>query len=264
VPDAKRVFNILVGFDAEDPFAKAAVPPRAFTPRAVLQPGDSFDFAAPPETSQSWSYLCPEFKELFIQALALMSSPSVGGKKAANVDYTIFEEAGKLLYEGSFVAQRVSGIQEWYSAHPPPASPNEEDCLLPEIRTIYEAAAKNFTALDAWRDKDTMAAMQRKTQIEFRKYQVLIVPTAPVHPTKAEYLADPIGLNHRLGKFTHYGNILDMCGVAIPAGFTPTGMPFGITVLGQSFTEGFILEVAARFERALAEQLKGSIYEVGN
>jgi len=43
-----------------------------------------------------------------------------------------------------------------------------------------------------------------------------------------------------------------MTGVSIPAGFTSDGMPFAITVLGQSFTEGMVLEIAQRFERASA------------
>jgi len=43
-----------------------------------------------------------------------------------------------------------------------------------------------------------------------------------------------------------------MTGVSIPAGFTTDGMPFAITVLGQSFTEGMVLEIAQRFERAFS------------
>ena len=45
-----------------------------------------------------------------------------------------------------------------------------------------------------------MMTSQRLAQVEYGKMNVLVVPTAPMHPTKAEYLADPIGLNHRLGK----------------------------------------------------------------
>jgi hypothetical protein len=44
-----------------------------------------------------------------------------------------------------------------------------------------------------------------------------------------------------------------MTGVSIPAGFTSEGMPFAITVLGQSFTEGMVLEIAQRFERTFGK-----------
>lgn len=51
----------------------------------------------------------------------------------------------------------------------------------------------------------------------------------------------------------HYANILDLVGVNVPAGFTKDGMPFAITILGQSFTDGLVLEIAQRFERSLGQ-----------
>lgn len=125
---------------------------------------------------------------------------SVGGKLVDTVDYTVFEDAGRLLYEGSFVAERVSGIREWYDAHPAPSEPDVKDSLLPEIRAIYSAALNKFSAVDAWSDVLKMMTSQRLAQFEFGKMNVLIVPTTPMHPTKKQYLADPIALNHKLGK----------------------------------------------------------------
>ena len=47
---------------------------------------------------------------------------------------------------------------------------------------------------------------------------VVVVPTAPTHWTTEEVLADPIKKNSVLGEFTHCGNVLDLCAVAVPAG----------------------------------------------
>jgi len=138
---------------------------------------------------------------LFEEAVKMLSG--CGGSLVDDMDYTIFEDAGRLLYEGSFVAERVSGVREWYNAHPAPApGSDEKDALLPEIRTIYDAAAKNFTAVDTWSDALKMMQCQRRANAEFaeKDVQVLIVPTVPLHPTKEAYRKDPIGLNHRLGK----------------------------------------------------------------
>ena len=44
-----------------------------------------------------------------------------------------------------------------------------------------------------------------------------------------------------------------MVGVSCPAGFTQDGMPFAITILGQSFSDGMVLEIAERFEVAFGE-----------
>ena len=47
---------------------------------------------------------------------------------------------------------------------------------------------------------------------------VLVVPSAPIHWTIAEVLADPIATNSVLGTFTHFGNVLDLNGISVPAG----------------------------------------------
>ena len=66
---------------------------------------------------------------------------------------------------------------------------------------------------------------------------MLVVPTAPRHYTIAEMLADPIRLNSNLGYYTNFMNLLDLAGVAIPAGFQPDGLPFGVTLAAPPFTD---------------------------
>jgi hypothetical protein len=198
VEDARTVWSALFKIDEREPFSKLHRPPWAVAPRAVLQPGEEFKFAVPAVDSESRNLVTQEFNELFEAAVLIVKS--VGGQLVDTVDYTVFEDAGKLLYEGSFVAERVSGVREWYDAHPAPAEPDVKDPLLPEIRAIYSAALNNFSAADAWSDALKMMTSQRLAQVEFGKINVLIVPTIPMHPTKAQYLADPIALNHKLGK----------------------------------------------------------------
>ena len=91
----------------------------------------------------------------------------------------------------------------------------------------------------------------------------VVVPTAPTHFTVEEVLADPIRLNTILGTYTHFGNVLDLLGVAVPGGTYPAPqreegsggvLPFGITFLGGSRTEPEVLDVAARFEEAVNKQ----------
>ena len=60
---------------------------------------------------------------------------------------------------------------------------------------------------------------------------VLMVPTAPGHPRLAEVDADPIGVNAGLGTYTNFVNLLGWCALALPAGFTASGLPFGVTFI---------------------------------
>jgi Asp-tRNA(Asn)/Glu-tRNA(Gln) amidotransferase A subunit family amidase len=198
VADAHIVWSTLFKIDEREAFSKVSRPPWALAPRAVLQPDEGFKFAIPPVDSESRKLVTKEFNQLFETAVLLVKA--IGGQLVDDVNYGVFEDAGRLLYEGSFVAERVSGVREWYDAHPTPTDPDVKDALLPEIRAIYSAAANIFSAADAWSDALKMMSSQRLAQIEYGKMNVLVVPTAPMHPTKDQYHADPIALNHKLGK----------------------------------------------------------------
>jgi len=60
------------------------------------------------------------------------------------------------------------------------------------------------------------------------------VPTIPTAYTIEQVLADPIGLNSRLGTYTNFVNLLDLCALAVPAAMHVDGTPFGITLLAQA------------------------------
>ena len=70
----------------------------------------------------------------------------------------------------------------------------------------------------------------------FRQIDVLLLPTMPTAYTVEQVLADPIELNSRLGTYTNFVNLLDLCGLAVPAGMRPDGMPFGVTLLAPAGT----------------------------
>lgn len=66
-----------------------------------------------------------------------------------------------------------------------------------------------------------------------------------------------------MGEFTHCGNVLDLCAIAVPAGQydvaelsgnkDETGkLPFGVTFLGSSRMDAETLELARRFEESLS------------
>ena len=200
----------------------------------IYSSNPEFRFIIPPE--EDLSLLTPGYKSLFLEAIKLVKS--VGGK-LVEADYSPFTTAGKLLYEGSFVAARVAGVgREWLDAH--------KDELFPSTREIYMNATK-FTAVDAFNDLDLLAHCSLAARREFEKFDILLVPATTMHPTHAQIAADPIALNHKLGKFTHYGNLLDLCGITVPAGFD-NSLPFGVTFLGESMSDGLILEVARMFQ----------------
>lgn len=50
--------------------------------------------------------------------------------------------------------------------------------------------------------------------------------------------------------FTRAGNYLTACGLSVPAGFSPQGLPVGVQFIGKPFGERTVLRIGAAFERA--------------
>jgi aspartyl-tRNA(Asn)/glutamyl-tRNA(Gln) amidotransferase subunit A len=83
----------------------------------------------------------------------------------------------------------------------------------------------------------------------------VITPAAPVPaPTIAESdIGNAPGAEaviQRLTRFTRPVNYLGLPSLAIPAGFTTTGLPVGMQLIGRSFDEATLLTIGAAFQRA--------------
>lgn len=81
---------------------------------------------------------------------------------------------------------------------------------------------------------------------------------APVGPVPAPTIAESdIGnsdgaeaLIQRLTRFTRPVNYLGLPSLAIPSGFTKSGLPVGMQLIGRSFDEAMLLRIGAAFQRA--------------
>jgi Asp-tRNA(Asn)/Glu-tRNA(Gln) amidotransferase A subunit family amidase len=86
---------------------------------------------------------------------------------------------------------------------------------------------------------------------------VLLVPSTPCHPSISEMEAEPLALNAKMGMFTHAGNVVDLCGVSVNAGWVEKEgekkLPFGVTFLGGSGMDGKVLDIATIFEAAVKD-----------
>jgi allophanate hydrolase len=78
-------------------------------------------------------------------------------------------------------------------------------------------------------------------------FDALVVPTAPFHPALADVAADPVGVNSRMGTYTNFCNLFDLCAVAVPAGEVD-GSQFGLTVVGRTFEDAVAADIARRIQ----------------
>ena len=249
ISETRKVWQIVAQHDRDDPFSK--LPHTLVTWQTDFRgpQAGGFTFAVP---SQSALKVCSkEYATLFESAI--LKIRSCGGR-LVEVDYSVFEHAGKLLYDASLLFERIACIGLEFLQQ------NLDD-LHPVIKDLFSHALANPpSAYDVFQDQSLQIRLTRKVQQIFDKLargiDVLIVPTTTKHPTIEEMVADPLRLNSHLGTFTHYANVVDMTGVNVPAGMytddSGISLPFGVTVLGGGGYDAKVLDIAAVIEEALS------------
>jgi allophanate hydrolase len=96
-------------------------------------------------------------------------------------------------------------------------------------------------------DGQRLRHLRRRVARVLRDIDAVAVPTAPHLPHVSDVVADPVGVNNRLGRFTAPVNLLDLCALAVPAGTTADGLPFGVSLHGPAFADAALAELGARF-----------------
>jgi allophanate hydrolase len=147
------------------------------------------------------------------------------GATIVEIDIEPFYETARLLYEGPWVAERYITARKLIASSP--------QSMHPVTRQIILAGA-HPTAVDAFAAFYELEELRRVRDHAFLSIDALVVPTIPTAYTVEQVLADPIGLNSRLGTYTNFVNLLDLCALAVPAAMHADGTPFGITLLAQA------------------------------
>jgi allophanate hydrolase len=227
--DAGAVLDVAACFDLDDPLAREASSAelRSFGPEprfGVPLPGD-LEFFGDHEAG-------------YLFAAAIAKLEQVGGipVKAALAP---FRDAGRLLYGGPWLAERLHATQALLD--------NDADAILPVTRSIIEKG-RHYSALDAYRAQYELARLKREADFAFRSIDVLLLPTTGTIYEKAAVAADPFRLNANLGLYTNFANLLDLTAIAVPAGFRKNGLPFGISLIAPAFAEHALIDLTARFQ----------------
>ncbi len=162
------------------------------------------------------------------------------GCEIVDVDIEPFYETARLLYEGPWVAERTITARSLLASDPDAIHPVTRDIILSGLRPI---------AIDAFTAFYQLERLRRMADWRYSLHQidVLALPTAPTIYSVKQVLSDPIQLNSRLGTYTNFVNLLDLCGLALPASMTESGVPFGITLLAQGGADARLAEIGRVF-----------------
>src|SRR3954464_8634115 len=228
VDDAMTALAAMAGADGADPFSRdrplgavSAFPAklRLGVPRNVqlIFFGDRATEKAYGEALERWTSL---------------------GAMLVEFELEPFYETARLLYEGPWVAERYLVIRDLLASAP--------DSIHPVTREITAAGAR-LTAADTFASLYRLEALRRTAERAFAGFDAMILPTAPTAYTTAQVLANPIELNSRLGTYTNFVNLLDLCGLALPAAMRAEGIPFGITLLAPAGRDAALASIGRAF-----------------
>jgi allophanate hydrolase len=163
------------------------------------------------------------------------------GANIVEIDIEPFYAAARLLYEGPWVAERYLTTRALIASSP--------ESLHPVTRQIILAGAHG-TAADAFAAFYQLEDLRRVRDHVFRGIDAMVLPTTPTIYTVEQVLADPIGLNSRLGTYTNFVNLLDMSALAVPAAMRADGAPFGVTLLALAGEDAMLAAIGRVFHAA--------------
>jgi allophanate hydrolase len=233
-PDAARVLGLTRGFDAEDAYSRAHVPSQ----RWLQHPARSGLRFGVPKADHLEFFGDTGYARCFEQALARLGA--LGGV-AVELDFSGFLEAGRLLYEGPWIAERYAAIGPFLERSP--------GSLYPLTREII-AGGVTPRAVDAFRAQYRLHELRREVEGLWNEIDLLVTPTVGTIYRRDEIEAQPLRLNAELGRYTTFANLLDLAVVALPSGFRDDGLPFGVSFAGPAGSDDALLRWADRFQRA--------------
>ena len=232
VREATVVVDVLAGVDPADPWTRALPGPFG---DEVSARGLRLAVPASPDLSQEHGY-----DRAWDAALAQMAA---AGVDLVEVDLAGFAEAGRLLYDGPWLAERLAGTAGFLDER-------AED-VHPVIRTLLERG-RSISGVDVFSGVDRLRLLERDAADLLSGFDALLTPTVSTTFTVDEMLADPIERNARLGQFTTFGNLLDLAAIAVPTATGRPDRPFGVSVIARAGADAQVYSVAAALERVFA------------
>ncbi len=228
VDDAFAALTVIAGQDPADPYSRS---------RAIGSPGPM---------AQGVKLGVPMPGQLLFFGDRLSAAAYDGararfeklGATIVEVDIEPFYEAARLLYDGPWVAERYITARSLIASAP--------ESMHPITREITLSGARP-SAVDTFKAFYKLEAIRRVRDHIMQSIDMLLLPTAPTHYTVEQVLANPVELNSRLGTYTNFVNLLDLCGLALPAAMRDDGMPTGVTLLAPAGYDAALAAVGRVF-----------------
>ncbi len=167
------------------------------------------------------------------------------GAKVSSIEFFEAQQARQLNSKGLIIAAEAYTLnKKWLEEHFDRLDPIVANRM---IKGKEVEAAEYLQNNLAWRN------LRSKTVNTLKDVDALLVPTTaiPALPT-AEIDGDMETYTERNLSYlrnTAIGNVLNMCGLSVPCGFTKQGLPIGLMIYAKPFQENIALRAGYAFQR---------------
>ncbi|WP_214317953.1 amidase [Nonomuraea sediminis] len=230
VEDVELLLSVMAGFDPRSPYA-------------IKEP-----FTPDPEIS--------------VEGLRVAWSPDLGGlpvdPETAAVTATapgVFERLGARVEQVDLDLSDTEDAFRVYRAWYYALSFAGVEGLGPNTRWNVERGLE-VTGADLARAERLRSGLYQRMAAFFDSYDVLIAPVSQVppfpveHPYVGEINGIPMPDYLAWMRSAYWISVLHSPAASVPAGFTPSGLPVGVQIVGRPFDDAKVLRVARAFEQA--------------
>ncbi len=239
LPAAEQAMSLIIGPDPTDPMSREwpADAPLGAPARPKI---------AVPDSDQLHD-LDPLWLAAFERTALRLEQ---AGAELVPIDVVPYLSAARMMYQGAFVAERFAAVGEFVVTHP--------DSVDPTVRSII-AAAGAIPAHQVTTDLEQLDRLRLAAAAALGDADAVLLPTTTHHPTIAQVLADPIGVNSRLGSYTNFCNLLDLCAIAVPSGEFVDGASFGVSVIARAFADRVAGDIAGLLTDPTGTRAEGRV-----
>ena len=229
VADAHDVLQAATAPDPDDAFSRSirvgALPAPLPAPRIAVPDAASLKFCG--DAVQAAAF---ETTVLRLEAT---------GATISRVDFGPFYDVARMLYEGAWVAERYTVIEDLLKHNP--------DAVHRVTRAIIGKAA-GLSAADAFRGIYRLEELKQRCAPILKAADMICVPSIPTFYTLEVLAADPFTPNTNLGTYTNFVNLLDLCALTVPTAPRSDGRPGSITLIGRAGADGILAAEGVRIE----------------
>ncbi len=242
VEDAALVLNAIAGYDPKDPASASAPAP---------------DFAQGLRTGVR-GLRVGVVKDYFFQRL----DPEVGGAvlQAANIlaeqGALVEEVALPLVHQASLISAPI--LQSEASAYHLPflRARGEEYSADVRLRLLAGLAVTGPMYLNAQRAR---ALMTQRALALLERVDLLLTPTTPIAATAFDEVSVTLEqrtetIANALTRLTCPFNLTGFPAISVPCGFTRSGLPIGLQLVGRPWDEAMVLRAAYAYEQSTGGQ----------